>query len=116
MASGNLVAICYTGGALRPNKNDRTNRTMKTKNRIFAISIAVPASTPKPSTAAMSAIIRNVMAQEIMFDWFLSGVNAFTKESWTTLFPRVGPRQNLVTTLDCALGVIMGPSLPTDSF
>jgi hypothetical protein len=39
------------------------NRTMKTKNRIFAICMAVPARMPKPKTAAISAITRNVMAQ-----------------------------------------------------
>jgi len=39
-------------------------RTMNTKNRIFAIPIAVPAMPKKPKTPAMSAMMRNVMAQE----------------------------------------------------
>ena len=44
-------------------KNESTNSTMNTKNKIFAICIAVPARIPKPKIAAMSAMIRNVMAQ-----------------------------------------------------
>jgi len=43
-----------------------TNSTIKTKNRIFAIPTAVPAIPPKPRMAAISAMMRNVMAQESM--------------------------------------------------
>tara|TARA_Y100000782_G_scaffold67816_1_gene73780 strand:+ start:231 stop:407 length:177 start_codon:yes stop_codon:yes gene_type:complete len=39
------------------------NSTKKTRNRIFAIPVAVPAMPPKPRTAAMMAIIRKVIAQ-----------------------------------------------------
>jgi len=35
---------------------------MKTKNRILAISVAVPATPPKPKTAAIIATIRNINA------------------------------------------------------
>ena len=44
-------------------KNEMMNRMMKTKKRIFAISIAVPARMPNPKTAAINAMMRKVMAQ-----------------------------------------------------
>jgi hypothetical protein len=47
----------------RPNRRETTNRTRNTKKRILAIPAAVPAMPPNPSTAAMSAITRNVIAQ-----------------------------------------------------
>src|SRR5436190_7682377 len=42
------------------------NRTTKTKNRILAIAIEVPATVVKPSTPAMSATTRKVRAQPSM--------------------------------------------------
>jgi len=42
------------------------NITMKAKKIIFANPTAVPAIPPKPRTAAIRAIMRNVMAQESM--------------------------------------------------
>jgi hypothetical protein len=39
------------------------NKTIATKNTIFAASMATPAIPPKPSNAAMSATMRNVTAQ-----------------------------------------------------
>ena len=59
-----------TLGGERPRIRDTTaairNSTIATKKMIFAISIAVPAIPPKPNTAAISAMIRNVTAQLIM--------------------------------------------------
>jgi hypothetical protein len=56
----------YSGG-LRPRKaltsNDTTNKTINTKNRIFAIPTNVPASPPKPRTAASNAKTRQKIAQ-----------------------------------------------------
>src|SRR5215203_3823764 len=43
--------------------------TMKTKKRIFAISIEVPARTPKPKMPAINAMTRKVMAQFNMMCW-----------------------------------------------
>jgi hypothetical protein len=59
-----LVASAYaTGGrnlgAIRLIKN----RTRNTKNNTWAIELAVPASPPKPSAAAIRAITKNVSAQ-----------------------------------------------------
>jgi hypothetical protein len=51
----------------RPRTNaitaDIANKTIATKKMIFAASIAKPAMPPNPSTAAISATTRNVMAQ-----------------------------------------------------
>ena len=46
--------------------NETMKSTRKTINRILANPIAVPAILVKPNTAAMSAITRNVIAQEII--------------------------------------------------
>jgi len=43
--------------------NEIINSTKKIKNKIFAISVAVPAMPPNPSKAAISSIIKNVIAQ-----------------------------------------------------
>ena len=40
-----------------------TNSTRNTKNNICAIELAVPAIPPKPKTAAINAITKNVSAQ-----------------------------------------------------
>jgi phosphoribosylaminoimidazole carboxylase (NCAIR synthetase) len=58
-----LELLSYGFGVLRPVKNEMMKRTMKTKKMILAISIAVPARTPKPKTAAINAMTRKVMAQ-----------------------------------------------------
>jgi hypothetical protein len=52
-----------TGGVRWPKTSARTSSTRRMKNRIFAIPTAVPAIPPKPRTAAISAMMRNVMAQ-----------------------------------------------------
>lgn len=46
-----------------PKSNERTNNTIKMKNRIFAIEAAPAAIPPNPKTAAMMATIRNVTVQ-----------------------------------------------------
>src|SRR5690606_31038842 len=51
------------GPRKRPNRKEATNSTRKMMNRILAIPVAVPAMPPKPSTPAMMAMIRKVMAQ-----------------------------------------------------
>lgn len=48
---------------LRPRKNDTTASTRNTRNRICAMLDAPPAIPPKPSTAAMMAITKKVIAQ-----------------------------------------------------
>ena len=54
-------------GTVRPRTSpamrEIANRTIATKNTIFAASMATPAMPPKPSKAAMSATMRNVTAQ-----------------------------------------------------
>src|SRR5690606_17477343 len=57
----------------RPMMKDTMNRTRNTTNRILAMPVAVPAMPPKPRTAAMMAMIRNVIAQlsmVVLLDWF----------------------------------------------
>lgn len=44
-----------------PNIKDTINNTKNIKNSIFEIPAAVPAIPPKPSMAAMIAIIRNII-------------------------------------------------------
>ncbi len=46
-----------------PEISEITNNTIKIKNIILAIPAAAPAIPPKPNTAAMSAITRNVIVQ-----------------------------------------------------
>lgn len=46
-----------------PFKSDKTNKTINIKNRIFAIPEAAPAIPPNPKTAAIIAIITNVIVQ-----------------------------------------------------
>jgi len=46
-----------------PKRKEITAKTRKTKNNIFAISMAVPAIFVNPSTAAIMAITKNVTAQ-----------------------------------------------------
>src|SRR3954451_23918063 len=50
----------------RPTMAEITNRTIATKKMILAISTAVPATPPNPSTAAISATTRKVSAQPSM--------------------------------------------------
>ena len=52
-------------------KKDTTKSTRNTKNIILAIPTALPAIPPKPRTAAMSAITKKVIAQEIMIFFLL---------------------------------------------
>src|SRR5690349_25154944 len=47
----------------RPKNSEMTKRTRNTKNKTLAIPAAVPAIPPKPRTAAIMAITKNVMAQ-----------------------------------------------------
>ena len=56
----------YTGGTFLPKIRERTNSTRNTKNNSLAMPAAVPAMPPNPRTAAISAIIKKVMAQEII--------------------------------------------------
>jgi len=58
--------VVYALGGLRPKRKETTNITRNTRKIIFAKPAAVPAIPPKPSTAAISAMMRNVIAQEIM--------------------------------------------------
>jgi hypothetical protein len=58
--SVNEVMIDYLNAPL---SKDSTNKTIKIKNTIFAIPAAAPAIPPKPKTAAMIAIIINVIVQ-----------------------------------------------------
>ena len=52
--------------------NEIMNSTKKTKNTIFAIPAAAPATPPKPKTAAINAIIKNqIAARNIIFIFFL---------------------------------------------
>src|SRR5262249_59407419 len=51
---------------MRATTAEITNRMIATKKMIVAISTAKPAIPPKPSTAAISAMIRNVKAQPSM--------------------------------------------------
>src|SRR5262245_21354290 len=51
---------------INPAITEIANSTIATKNTIFAVSMATPAIIPKPSNAAISAIIRNVTAQPNM--------------------------------------------------
>ncbi len=46
-----------------PFNNDSTKSTINIKNTILAIPAAAPAMPPKPRTAAMIAIITNVIVQ-----------------------------------------------------
>ncbi len=48
---------------LRPRMNENTATIKKTTNKICAMDEAEPAIPPKPNTAAMIAIIKNVTAQ-----------------------------------------------------
>ena len=48
---------------VRPVKREITNRTKKTKNRIFAIPAAPAAIPPNPNTAATIATIRKITDQ-----------------------------------------------------
>ena len=51
-----------------PATNEMTKSTINTKNRIFAIPVAAPAIPVNPNSAAIIAIIKNVIAQpNIMF-------------------------------------------------
>ena len=67
---------CYIGFLPRtaPAIADTIKSTRKTKNRIFAIPAAAPAIPLKPSTAAMSAMMRNVMDHDNMILPFCSVV------------------------------------------
>src|SRR5262245_9487827 len=51
---------------INPAITEIANSTIATKNTILAASIATPAIMPKPSSAAISAIIRKVTAQPNM--------------------------------------------------
>ena len=46
-----------------PKIKDNKNSTRKMKNRIFAIDVAPAAILPKPNTAAITAITRNIIDQ-----------------------------------------------------
>jgi hypothetical protein len=52
----------YWIGGLRPKTIDTRKRIRKIKNRTRAIVAVVPATPPKPKTAAMMAMMRKVMA------------------------------------------------------
>ena len=47
-----------------PAKSETMNRTIVAQNRSFAASIAVPATPPKPKSAAITARTRNKSAYE----------------------------------------------------
>jgi hypothetical protein len=48
------------------------NKIRKTKNNTFAISVAVPAIPPKPSTPAIMAMIKKVRAHDNISPHLLS--------------------------------------------
>jgi hypothetical protein len=62
-----LCLVPYQIGGVLPlaacATSDTRNSTKKTKNSIFAIPAALAAIPPKPSTAAIRAMIRKVKAQ-----------------------------------------------------
>ena len=64
------VFLFFYVGGVRPRKAlntiETTNKTRKTINRILAIPTDAPAIPEKPSTPAISAIIKNVRAQPNM--------------------------------------------------
>lgn len=53
----------YATGGVFLKKKDRMNKMINTKNRIFAISIEVPAMVVKPKRAAIKAITKKVSPQ-----------------------------------------------------
>lgn len=57
-----FIKLLYTFADF-PKINEIRNRTIKIKNRIFAIEAAPAAIPPNPNTAAIIAIIRNVTVQ-----------------------------------------------------
>lgn len=59
----------------RPRIKERTNKTKNIKNKTFAIPAAPAASPPKPSIAAIIAMIRNVIVQRNIIDNFWLGNN-----------------------------------------
>src|SRR4051812_48324146 len=48
---------------MKPTTSETKNSTSATQNRIFALSVAVPATPPKPNNAATTATIRKPTAQ-----------------------------------------------------
>src|SRR5262249_41244947 len=67
---------------MRATTAEITNRMIATKKMIFAISTAKPAIPPKPSTAAISAIIRNVKAQPSMAVLLIVKGGAVRSATW----------------------------------
>lgn len=56
-----------------PEISEITSSTTKIKNIILAIPAAAPAMPPKPNTAAISAITKNVIVQRnIVSPWFIN--------------------------------------------
>jgi len=60
-----VECFIYLGDLPRsaPETNEITKSTKKIKNIIFAIPAAAPAMPPKPNTAAIKAITKNVIVQ-----------------------------------------------------
>jgi len=61
-----------------PKINEIRNNTIKTKNRILAIDAAPAAIPPKPNTAAIIAIIKNVTVQRNISLGFIKKNNIST--------------------------------------
>src|SRR5438105_12478357 len=56
-------ALPFTYIARRPKRNETSQMIRNTKNRIFAMPTAVPASPPNPRTAAINAMTRKTSDQ-----------------------------------------------------
>lgn len=69
----NVPFLAYKGflPLTAPAIAETINSTKKTKKRILAMPAAAPATPPKPSTAAMMAMIRNVSDHDNMMYAFL---------------------------------------------